>query len=62
MEESMCWEMDYKFLAEQKKAQEKRIQQQRRSDLIDQLLSDANQQNKEARVEGTPAKETAPAK
>ena len=48
----MCWEIDYKFLAEQKKAQETRIKQQRRADLIDQLLNDA----KESKVEGTPAK------
>ena len=54
----MCWEVDYKFLAEQKKAQETRIKQQRRADLIDQLLNDAE----ESKVEGTPAKEVAPAK
>jgi protein-disulfide isomerase len=62
MEASMCWETDYKVLAEQKKAQETRIKQQRRADLIDQLLNDANQQGKETKVEGTPAKEVAPAK
>jgi hypothetical protein len=62
MEESMCWEIDYRFLAEQKKAQETRIKQQRRADLIDQLLNDASQQGKETKVEGTPAKEVAPAK
>jgi protein-disulfide isomerase len=62
MEESMCWEIDYKFLAEQKKAQETRIKVQRRADLIDQFLNDANQQGKETKVEGTPAKEVAPAK
>ena len=28
----MCWEIDYKFLAEQKKAQETRIKQQRRAE------------------------------
>ncbi len=58
----MCWEIDYKFFAEQKKAQETRITQQRRADLVDQLLNDANQQGKETKVEGTPAKEVAPAK
>jgi hypothetical protein len=57
----MCWEMDYKFFAEQKK-QETRIKQQRRADLIDQLLNDANEQGKETKVEETPAKEVAPAK
>jgi hypothetical protein len=62
MEESMCWEIDYKFFAEQKKAQQTRITQQRRADLVDRLLNDANQQGKETKVEGTPAKEAAPAK
>ena len=58
----MCWEIDYKFLAEQKKAQEARIKQQRRAGVIDQLLSGASQQAEETKVEGTPAKEAAPAK
>ncbi len=57
----MCWEIDYKFLVEQKKAQETR-NKQRRADLVDQLLSDAYQQDNETKVEGTPAKEVAPAK
>ncbi len=58
----MCWEIDYKFLVEQKKAQETRNKQQRRADLVDQLLNDAYQQDNETKVEGTPAKEVAPAK
>ena len=58
----MCWEMDYKFFAEQKKAQETRIKQERRADLIDQLLNDANQEEKETRVEVARVKEVAPAK
>jgi hypothetical protein len=58
----MCYEIDYEFLAEQKKAQEARIKQQRRADLIDQLLNNADQQGKDAKVEGTPSKEIAPAK
>ena len=62
MEEIMCWEIDYQFLAEQKKAQETQIKQQRRAGLVDQLLTDANQQSQEAKVEGTPVKEVAPAK
>jgi hypothetical protein len=59
MERSMCWEIDYKFIAEQKKAQEKQIRERRRADVIDRLLNDANQETK---VEATPAKEVAPAK
>ena len=62
MEEIMCWEIDYHFLAEQKKAQERRIKQQRRAAVIDQLLTDTNQQSQEAKVEGTSVKEVAPAK
>jgi hypothetical protein len=58
----MCWEVDYKFLVEQKKAQDTRIKQQQRGDLIDQLLKEANQPRKETEVEETPAKEVAPAK
>jgi hypothetical protein len=54
----MCWEIDYKFFAEQKKAKE--IEQQRR--VIDQLLNEAQKQDHKSNVEETPVKETAPAK
>jgi hypothetical protein len=40
----MCWEIDYKFFAEQKRAQETRMKQERRAGLIDQLLDEANRQ------------------
>ena len=50
----MCWEMDYKFLAEHKKAQEARIKQGQRAGVIDQLLNDANKQDEKTNVEGTP--------
>jgi hypothetical protein len=58
MEDTMCWEIDYKFFAEQKKAKE--IEQQRR--VIDQLLNEAQKQDDKSNVEETPVKETAPAK
>ena len=58
----MCYEIDYKFLAEQKKAQEARIKQERRAGVVDQLLNDANKQGDDAKTEGTPVKEVAPAK
>jgi hypothetical protein len=61
MEDSMCWEIDYKFLAEQEKAPEKRIKQQRRADVIGQLLNEADQQAETA-VGGTPVEEVASAK
>jgi len=49
----MCWEMDYKFLVEHKKAQEARIKQGQRAGVIDQLLNDANKQDEKTNVEGT---------
>jgi len=55
----MCWERDYKFLAEQKKAQETRIKQERRAGVIDRLLNEARQGEKTA--EET-VKDAAPAK
>ena len=61
MEDTMCWEMDYKFLAEHKKAQEARIKQEQRAGVIDQLLNDANKQDEKTNVEGTPVTEVSPA-
>jgi hypothetical protein len=59
----MCWEIDYRFLAEQKKAQEARIrQEEQRSGVIRVLLSEANKQGDESKTEATPIKEAAPAK
>jgi hypothetical protein len=62
MEDSMCWEIDYKFLAEQKKAQEARIKQEQRAGVIDQLLNEANKQGDDTKTEGVPVNEVAPAK
>lgn len=58
----MCWEMDYKLFAEQKKAQETRVKQEQRAGVIDKLLNDANIQGERTNVEGTPVKEVASAK
>ena len=60
MEDSMCWEMDYRFFAEQKKAQENRIKEEQRAGVIDKLLSEANRQSES--TDATPVKEVAPAK
>jgi hypothetical protein len=54
----MCWEMDYKFLAEQREARSK---QEQRAGLIDQLLNNANKQGEETNVKVTPVTEVAPA-
>ena len=56
----MCWEIDYKFLAEEKKEQESRIKQDRREGVIEQLINDANKQGEKTNVEVTPV-EVAPA-
>ena len=62
MEDTMCWEIDYKFFAEQKKAKEIRIEQERRAGVIDQLLNEANKQGEKSNDEETPVKETMPGK
>jgi hypothetical protein len=62
MEDAMCREIDYKFWAEQKKAQETRIKQQQRAGVIDQLLTEANKPAEKTDAEATPVKEVAPAK
>jgi len=58
----MCWEIDYLFFAEQKKAQEARIKQEQRAGIIHQLLNDASKQGDDTKVKGTSVKEVAPAK
>ena len=58
----MCWEIDYKFFAEQKKAQDTRIKEEQRAGVIDRLLNEANKKGEKTEVEGTPVKEVAPAK
>jgi hypothetical protein len=60
MEDPMCWEMDYYWLAEQKKAQENQIKKER-AELFDKILTEANQEADKAE-ETAPAKETVPAK
>jgi hypothetical protein len=61
MEDTMCWEIDYRFFEEQRKAQEKKIKEEQRAGVVDQLLKDANKQAEQP-TEATPAKEVAPAK
>ena len=57
----MCWEMDYEFVAAQKKAQEARIKQEQRAGVIDHLLNDANKHGEKTNVEATRATEVASA-
>jgi hypothetical protein len=60
MEDPMCWEMDYRWLAEQKKAEDAKAKQAQRAEAIDKLLSDANKPT--GQPETAPVKETVPAK
>jgi hypothetical protein len=57
----MCWEIDYQFLAEQKKAQEARAKEQR-DGVIKALLDEAEKQREDTKTEATPVREAAPAK
>ena len=57
----MCWEIDYRFFADQKKAQEAQIKQEQRAGVINQLLNEANKQGEKTEAEGTPVKEVSPA-
>jgi len=57
----MCWEMDYRWLAEQKKAEESKAKQEQRSEVIEKLLSEANKPADKPE-EAAPAKETILAK
>ena len=47
----MCWEIDYRFFAEQKKAQAARTKQEQRAGVIDRLLDEAHQQGDAPQVE-----------
>jgi len=58
----MCWEMDYKLFAEQKKGQETRNKQEQRAGVIEDLLTQAHKPGDKTNVEGTPVKEVASAK
>ena len=58
----MCWEIDYKFFAEQKKAQEARIKEERRAGIIDQLRNEANKPGDDAKTERPQVNEVVPAK
>jgi hypothetical protein len=62
MEDLMCWEMDYHWLAEQKKAEETKARQAQRSEMIEKLLNEASKPAADKPEEAAPVKETIPAK
>jgi hypothetical protein len=57
----MCWEIDYQFWAEQRKAEAQKKQEQR-AGVIDKLLNEANKQAETTVSENAPAAEVVPAK
>ena len=63
MEDQMCWEIDYLFLAQQKKAQQARAEQEQRDGVIKALLDKANKQADDTTKTAAPeVGEAAPAK
>jgi hypothetical protein len=62
MEDSMCWEIDYKLFAELEKTRETKVKQEQRAVVIDNLLNEANKQSDKTNVDGTTVKEVAPVK
>ena len=57
----MCHGRDYYRIVDDKKAEEAKVQQQRRAGQIDKILSEANKQVEESK-DPAAAKEVAPAK
>ena len=53
----MCWEIDYQFWAEQRKAQEAKAKEEQRTRVLDQVLTEANKQAEKAKVKGMPVEE-----
>ena len=57
----MCYGRDYRRIIEAEKAEEARVQQQRRAGQIDKMLDEANKQAEESK-DPAAAKDVAPAK
>jgi hypothetical protein len=57
----MCYGRDYYRIVDDKKAEEAKVQQQRRAGQIDKMLSEANKQVEESKDPAV-AKDVAPAK
>ena len=57
----MCWETDYQFWAEQRKAESQKKQEER-AGVIKDLLNEANKQAETTVTENPPLTEVVPAK
>jgi hypothetical protein len=62
MEDSMCWEMDYWFYAEQEKAKKAKAREEHEAGVIKNLLNDANNEAEKLQPETASIKEVVPAK
>jgi hypothetical protein len=58
----MCYAKDYRFLDDQKKAEDTQVVQERRAGLIARLLNAANKHGQKIEAEKTPVQEVTPAK
>jgi hypothetical protein len=58
----MCYAKGYRVFDDQKKAEDTRVVQERRTGLIDRLLNAATKHGEKSKVEEKLAKEPAPAK
>jgi hypothetical protein len=61
MEDTMCWEIDHQFWAEQRKAETQKKQEER-AGVIKDLLNEANKQTETTVTENLPLTEVAAAK
>jgi hypothetical protein len=62
MEDSMCWEMDHLFFAEQEKAKKAEIAKEQRNGVIKNLLEAANNNQTESTGEAPRVDEVVSAK
>jgi hypothetical protein len=62
MEDSMCWETDYWFIAEQEKAKKAKASEEQHAGLIKNLLNQANKEAEKSDPEAAPVNEVMPAK
>jgi hypothetical protein len=62
MEDSMCWELDYWFYAEQEKAKKAKAREEHDAGVIKDLLNVATAEAEQPYPETAPVKEVASAK
>jgi hypothetical protein len=58
----MCWEMDYRYYAEQEKAKKAKAREEHDAGVIKNLLNEANKEAEKPHPETAPVTEAVPAK